>query len=160
MRRSVWALFAAGLLLGGCGTQQEWVLPEPAVAAEWYGDEVDARIDGNVLEIRGTMDADHLRRGGRIWAESGPYFYLFNVHVQRLLESYPDLAAVRAVTVDASGNELARAMLHRDKLNPVRWREALARSSLAQRDGTESPRTIERLIRFGEEHTDYEYSVD
>ncbi len=160
MHRWIWVLLAAGLLLSGCGSSPEWVLPEAAGAAEWFGEDVEARIDGNVLEIRGEMDPEHLRRGGQIWARSGPYFYLFNVHVQRLLESYPDLAAVRAVTVDADGKEVARAMLHREELNPVRWKEALARTSLAQRDGTASPRTVERLIRFGEEHTEFEYAAE
>jgi hypothetical protein len=150
------ALFVT--LLAGCaGGSREWVLPDPETAAAWYGDGAEARIDGNVLEIRGTMDADHLRRGGRIWARSGPYFYLFNVHVQALLEEYPDLAAVRARTFTVEGAEVAQAMLLRDELSPARWREALARASLAQREGTRNPRAVERLIQFGEDHTTYRY---
>jgi hypothetical protein len=146
------------LALGACeAPQREWVLPDPAEAAAWFGDQAEARLSGNLLEIRGTMDEDFLRRGGRIWARSGPYFYLFNVHVQRLFQEYPDLAAVRAIALTPRGEELSRATLHRDALNEFTWRDALARASIAQQQGTESPRRIEELIRFGEDRTEFEY---
>ncbi|MQA91069.1 MAG: hypothetical protein GEU90_12655 [Gemmatimonas sp.] len=155
--------FVVSLLLAlavGCVQDEQtvWILPDPQTVAAWFGDDTEVGIDGNVLEIRGTMNPDYLRRGGRLWARSGPYFYLFNVHVESLLREYPDLAAVRARTFDARGNEVARAMLTRDQLTPGRWREALARTSLAQTQGTDNPRLVERLISFGEDYTDYEYA--
>ncbi|MEX2570158.1 MAG: hypothetical protein WD737_02565 [Gemmatimonadota bacterium] len=158
-----WLGLGAAILLiatgGACSgsDSSDWELPDPEAATEWYGEDVDARLDGNVLEIRGTMNPYHLARGGRIWARGGPYFYLFNVHVQQLLEDYPDLAAVRAVTVDSRGSEVARATLVRSQLSEVRWNQALARASLAQREGSERPRLIEELIAFGEDHTEYSY---
>jgi hypothetical protein len=146
-----------GLLIGCSGEHRDWVLPDPGVAATWFGPGTEASIDGNVLEIRGTMDSEHLRRGGRIWARSGPYFYLFNVHVQQMLHEYPDLAAVRVRTFTAEGDEIAVAMLTRDRLTEPRWREGLARASLAQQEGTSNPRLLERLIQFGEDNTAFEY---
>jgi hypothetical protein len=146
---------------GACASEnRDWVLPDPALVSEWYGNGTEARMDGNVLEIQGSMDPEYLRRGGRLWARSGPYFYLFNVHVQELLREYPDIAAVRAVTSTPDGQEVARAMLHREQLSSVRWREALARASLAATEGTAHPRHVERLILFGEDHTQFEYTRD
>lgn len=147
------------LLAAACTAERgEWVLPDPAAVSAWYGSDAVATIDGNLLEIRGTMDPEFLRRGGSLWARSGPYFYLFNVHVQQLLQDYPDLAGVRATVTDEEGEEIASAMITRADLNEFRWREALARASLAQRDGTRNPRTVERLILFGEEHAaDFSY---
>ncbi|MEX2584106.1 MAG: hypothetical protein WD766_12570 [Gemmatimonadota bacterium] len=164
MNRLMSALRALGvtLLLGAVAAcargEEDWVLPDPGMVTEWFGESAEARLDGNVLEIRGRMEPDHLRRGGRIWARSGPYFYLFNVHVQRILVDYPDVAAVRARTFDQRGQEVATATLSRDRLSEFRWDEALARASLAQQEGTRSPRLVERLISFGEDHTEYTYS--
>lgn len=143
----------------GCGRGEatEPVLPPADSTAAWFGEGTEVRHSGNVLEIRGEIDPDFLRRGGTIWERSGPYFYLFNVRVRDLLRDYPDLAAVRAVTVAPDGRELARALLHRDELSSVQWKEALARASLAQTKGTESPRRIEELIRYGEDHTEFSY---
>jgi len=149
-------VLAAATSCGGNETG-EWQLPDPQTVTEWFGEDTEASLDGNVLEIRGEMDPDHIRRGGTLWIRSGPYFYLFNVHVEQLLRDYPDLAAIRARTFDARGNELARALLHRSELSEIRWNEALARASLAQAEGTENPRLVERLVQFGEDHTEFDY---
>lgn len=148
------------LLSGACSDRgaREPVLPAPDSVVTWFGERTTARLSGNVLEIRGEIDAEFLRRGGRIWERSGPYFYLFNIHIRDILLAYPDLAAVRAITVSPDGRELARAMLHRDELSEIQWKEALARGSLAQTQGTDNPRRIEELIRYGEEHTEFSYS--
>jgi hypothetical protein len=154
---AVGVLVVAGA--AGCApAEREWVMPDPAAVAAWYGPGAEATISGNVVEIRGTIEDDLLRRGGRIWERSGPYFYLFNVHVQALLRDYPDIAAVRAVTFSPGGEELARATLHRSELSEIQWREALGRASLAQSQGTENPRRIEELIRYGEDRTEYRYA--
>jgi hypothetical protein len=135
----------------------ELVLPSTAEVEEWFGEGTSATFNGNLLEIKGPMEDDHLRRGGRLWARSGPYFFLFNVHIRDLMVNYPDIAAVRVTAVTEAGEEIAVATLLRDDMNEFRWREALARSSLAQRDGTQNPRLVERLITFGEDHTDFRY---
>jgi hypothetical protein len=149
----------AAATAGGCASNEnaEWELPDPVTVTGWFGEGTEASLDGNVLEIRGRMNPDHLRRGGRLWIRSGPYFYLFNIHIEQLMRDYPDVAAVRVRTFDDRGNEVARAMLHRSELSEIRWDEALARASLAQVEGTENPRLIERLVDFGEDHTEFEY---
>jgi hypothetical protein len=141
----------------GCAPDRAWVLPDPDEVTGWYGEGTEASLDGNLLEIRGTVEPEHLERGGRIWARSSPYYYLFNVHVRALFQDYPDLAAVRARTFDVEGEEIARATLLRSEMTGPRWDEALARTSLAQQEGTRSPRLVERLTRFGEENTRFEY---
>lgn len=153
-------LCALAALSAACadGDAAEPVLPPADSTAAWFGGSTEVRHSGNVLEIRGEIDPDFLRRGGRIWARSGPYFYLFNVRVRDLLLEYPDIAAVRAVTLSPDGREVARALLHRNELSVVEWKEALARASLAQTHGTESPRRIEELIRYGEDHTEFSYA--
>jgi hypothetical protein len=146
------------IAMNGCEQpDREWVLPDPAEVASWYGEGTEAHFDGNLLEIRGTIDPEFLRRGGRLWARSGPYFYLFNVHIYQLLIDYPDIAAVRATALTESGQELAVATLPRDEMNEPRWQEAMARVAIAQRDGTDNPRMVDRLIQFGEEHTEFSY---
>lgn len=160
MRGSWMVLVLVLAALSGCagGGATEPTLPQPDSVAAWFGEQTEASLSGNVLVIRGRMDPDYLRRGGRIWKRSGPYFYLFNVRVHELLRDYPELAAVRAVTLGPDGAELARAMLYRSELSEIQWKEALARASLAQTQGTENPRRIEQLIDFGEEHTEFRYA--
>ena len=160
--RSLWIswLVMSALLAGGCTSSdaREPLLPESDSVAAWFGAGTEVRLSGNVVEIRGEIDPEYLRRGGEIWKRSGPYFYLFNVHIRDLLLAYPDLAAVRAIAVGPDGAELARAMLHRDELSEIQWKEALARASLAQTQGTDRPRLIEELIRYGEDHTEFRYA--
>lgn len=153
----VMGLFAATAVAGCEPGAREPVLPEPDSVSAWFGEVAEARLNGNVLEIRGRIDPEFLRRGGSLWRQSSPYFYIFNVKIREVLTEYPDVAAVRAITHDGSGEEVARATLHTRSLNEYEWREAVALSSLAQREGTASPRHVAALVRFGEEHTEYEY---
>lgn len=145
------------LLLGCSDAEREMVLPAPDSVAAWFGDGTEARLSGNVLEIRGEVDPDYLRRGGSLWRRSSAYFYLFNPQIRDVLTEYPDLAAVRAITFDGDRGEVARATLHARALNEYEWRDAIALASLAQREGTQHLRHIDALIRFGEEKTEYEY---
>jgi hypothetical protein len=148
------------LLIPACDLLRErpLVLPDADDAAARYSPEATAEVRGNLLQITIPMDAEILRRGGAVWARSGPYFYIFSPATQALFFEYPDLAAVRVITMTEDGEEVARADLHRDTLSEVRWREALARSALAQRDGTDRPSTLLALTRFGEDNTEYEYN--
>lgn len=158
-----WTVALTGVLtvLAACGrAEQEPVLPEPDSIAAWFGEDTETRMNGNVLEIHGQVGPEFLRRGGSLWAKSSPYFFLFNVKVQQTLEQYPDLAAVRAITYDSSGEELARATVRARELNEYEWRDALALASLAQREGTQSPRHVAALVRFGEEKIEYQYRDD
>jgi hypothetical protein len=149
------------LFFAACNGDRELVLPDPEAAAARYSPAAEAEIRGNLLQVTIPMPAEVLRRGGAIWAQSGPYFYLFSPATRELFQEYPDLVAIRVVTLaDPEGEEVARADLHRETLSEVRWREALARSAVAQRDGTERPGTLLALIRFGEDRTDFEYNPE
>lgn len=113
---------------------------------------------GNVVEIRARQDADHLRRGGSLWAKVGPYIYLLSPSTRDLLEEHPGVAAVRVVTIDASGEEIARALLRRDALSDILWRRTHNLLGHALQQGTTQPTRLEDLVRWGEQHTEYEYS--
>jgi predicted small lipoprotein YifL len=149
------------LLLAGCGlgADRPLQMPDAADAAERYGAGAEAEVRGNLLEVRLAMSQE-LLRGGGLWVRSGPYFYLFSPPTRDLFAEYPDLAAIRVVMHTPGGEEVARAELRRDALTEPRWREALFRSAVAQRDGTERPRTLEDLTFFGEDHTDFRYSPE
>lgn len=154
------ALVGISLMMGlaACDLQgRPPVLPETDSLSAWFGEGTETRLNGNVLEIHGTVDTEFFRRGGSLWERSSPYFYLFNVKIRDVVASYPDLAAVRAIAYDGSGDEVARAMLHTRSLNEYEWRNAIALASLAQREGSQNLRHIDALIRFGEEHTEYAY---
>lgn len=115
-------------------------------------------VRGNVAQLEVHQASEQLARGGRLWARVGPYIYLFSEPTRRLFEDYDGLAAVRVITRDPAGDEVARATLERDALNAVTWRRALNIAGLARRDGTERPTLLEDLVEWGEEHTTYEYS--
>jgi len=146
--------------IAGCGDgNRAFHLPPADSAAAAYSGTAEAETSGNLLEVRIEM-AEDMVRGGRIWARSGPYFYLFSPPTRDLFRAYPDLAAVRVVTLTARGEEIARAELRRDALSDPRWTEALGRSAIAQRDGTERPRALEELTFFGEDHTEFRYNPE
>lgn len=152
--------FAFGLVLAGCGPPQELALPTEAEIAERYTieNEREAVLNGNVAELIVYQSSAQLQRGGRLWAQVGPYIFLFSEPTRGLFIDYPGLAAVRVITRDPSGNEVARATLARGTLNEVTWRRALNVAGRARRDGTRRVTLLEELIRWGEERTDFEYS--
>lgn len=164
MRQTKRAALAALVVaaLGGAGCREAESrpveLPRPDSVAAWFGGDTEARLDGRVLELRGTLAPEMLRRGGSLWARSSPYYYLFNVQVRELVVRYPELAGVRAVVAAPDGREIARATLPAGTLNRYEWQRALALASLAQREGTENLRRVEELIEWGEEVTQYEYA--
>jgi hypothetical protein len=150
------AVCVAVLGIAGCEQSSAPVLPDPVEAGERYRETAELR--GNLLEVRVEVPGDRMRGGG-LWARSGPYFYLFSVATRDLFREYPDLAAVRVVTVTERGEEVARAMLTRGDLNEVTWRHALAYASRAQTEGTANPGHVAKLVREGEDAvTEYAYN--
>jgi hypothetical protein len=165
--RSRWPgriLPAAALLVmaTACVEQVDLTVPtaEEVGSAYTYGGEWSAEISGNVavLSIRRTVQ--EIRREGGTWAKAGPYIFLFSRETQQLFEDFPGLAAVRAATITPAGDTVAVALLPRDTLNELTWRRALNISGLARRDGTEEPRRMVELVRFGEDNTQFEYNRD
>ncbi len=124
-----------------------------------YGGSLEAEINGNVAEVTVTQPTDQIRRGGRLWAKVGPYIVLFSEETYQLFEDHPGLAGVRVITRVEGGPEVARALLHRNELSGVLWRRSLNVAGRARRDGTEKVVLIEELIRWGEDHTDFEYNA-
>lgn len=131
---------------------------EQVDSAYVYQGEWEAEVIGNVAEIRITQPPDQLRRGGTLWAKVGPYIFLFSQETRDLFERFNGLAAVRVVTTSSRGEEVARALLHRDELNGITWGHALTASGRARRDGSTRPSRIEDLVNFGEEHTEFQYA--
>lgn len=154
------AITAAAAAPTGCdhARDAELRLPDPDSTEAWFGSDAEVRLDGRVLEISGTLPEGFLERGGVIWQRSGPYFFIFNVHMRELIQEYPDLAAIRAIVHDDSGQELARATLPSGTLTEGAWDEGVRLASRAQTEGTENPRRIEQLIEWAEDRTEYEYA--
>lgn len=159
IRGWVAAAALATLTLGCSGGTEEPVMPAAAEVQSLYGAAVEPEVSGNLVRLRVPMPTG-FERGGTLWARSGPYFYLFTVATRELFSTYPDLAAVEVIASTAEGEEVARARLLRSTLNGVTWPHAIAYASQAQAEGTESPRFVERLMRYGEENTEYEYDPE
>ncbi|HSJ07069.1 MAG TPA: hypothetical protein VK936_10210 [Longimicrobiales bacterium] len=160
------AALALGLWLGAC----DRIMPQPAdlslpdvetVRSTYAGHGLRAefRYSGNVLEMVVQQPPDQLRRGGPLWARVGPYIYLFSPGTRDLFEDHPGLAGVRAITMEGT-TEVARAMLVREALTEIGWRRALNVLGQALEEGTTRPSTMDRLVQFGEQHTEYEYNPD
>lgn len=153
-------LALAALFVAGCQEEAELTLPtvEELEATYLYEGTLSAAMSGNVAEITIVQPEHHLERGGVIWAKVGPYIILFSQETQELFREFPGLAGVRAITESSDGTEVARALLLRATLNDITWRRALHISGLARRDGTQRPALLEDLVRYGEDHTEYEYN--
>jgi hypothetical protein len=135
-------------------------LPDLQEVAELYAERgltAEFRYSGNVVEMVIQQPGDQLRRGGALWARVGPYVYLFSPGTRELFDRYPAVAGVRAITM-AEEDEVARALLVREGLNDYNWRRALAILGEALDQGTARPVTMDRLVKFGEQHTQFEYN--
>jgi hypothetical protein len=120
---------------------------------------VTASVNGNVVEVVVDQPLYQIRRGGTLWAKVGPYVYLFTTETESIFQQFPGVAGVRVITrTSRSNSEVARAFLHRDKLNTITWQRALNIAGKARRDGSNRPVFLEDLVTWGESHTDYGYS--
>ena len=155
------ALAATAVAAGACEETPPTV-PDADAVESYY--EIPSRtsveMNGNVAEIRVDQPGDQLRRGGPIWAKVGPYVYLFSEPTRDLFADYDGLAGVRVTTVAPTGEWVARATLPRSALNGITWQRALNISGHARKSGSQRLTLLEDLIRWGEEHTDFEYNPD
>lgn len=151
-------VLALAALSAAC-EQETLVVPTADEVAEYYQASAEMSFDmsGNVAEITVAQDRRQLRRGGTIWARMTPYMYLFSPGTEQLFMDYNGLAAVRIVTM-AGNDEVARVTLGRTDLNELTWRRTLNISGRARRDGAEQLTLLEDLIRWGEDHTEFEYN--
>jgi len=148
-------------LLGlGCAEPTSDVLPTPAEIEAFYptSRDISVEMNGNVAEISVHQPFDQLERGGPLWAKVGPYIFLFSEGTRDAFERYPLLAGMRVITVAPGGAEIARATLARDELNEIGWRRAISIAGHARVEGSVRVTRIEELVRWGEEHTTFEYS--
>ena len=53
---------------------------------------------------------------------------------------------------------VASALLSRGELSDLLWRRSLNIAGQARRDGTNRMTLLEDLVRWGEDHTEYEYN--
>ena len=155
-RPLAWMLLAA--LLPAC-SEPDLTVPSAGVVESYYpiSAEYVVEMHGNVAVLVVEQEPDHLRRGGALWAKVGPYVYLFSEGTRDLFDDYPGLAGVRVVTRVPEGNEVARAALPRDALNAHTWKRALNLAGHVRTEGTRHVRTLEELIEWGEDHTEFRY---
>jgi hypothetical protein len=140
--------------------EPDLTLPTDAQVAEYFSASqiISAEMLGNVAEITVAQNPDQLRRGGRLWAQMGPYIYLFSEPTQSLFRDFGGLAGVRIVT-RVGRAEVARALLARPTLNDLTWRRALNVAGRARLEGTQRLTLLEDLIEFGEDHTEFTYNA-
>lgn len=151
-------LLLAAFAATGC-EEPDLTLPTEEQVAEYFSATriSSTRMAGNVAEISIAQSPDQLRRGGRIWAQVGPYIYLFSEPTLELFRDFGGLAGVRVVTTVGTA-EVARATLPRTALNELTWKRALNVAGRARLEGTERITLLEDLIVFGEDHTTFTYN--
>lgn len=160
---------ASILALWGCDQVRGFFAEETPTAptaeevAPYYAEHrgvIDSQMNGNVFELRVRQPYEQVQRGGSLWARVGPFVYLMTPSTRSLFQDFPGVAGVRVITVLPDGEEVARAMLRRDALTDVRWRRTLNILGHALSEGRESPRLLEELTEWGEEHTEFRYNPD
>jgi hypothetical protein len=153
-------LLTLPLAAGGCREAPDRTLPTAEDVVQYYSyqDGLEARVTGNVVEVIAFQPSAQLRRGGTLWAKVGPYILLFTEETHKLMEDHPGVAGVRVVTRLRDGTEVARALLSRTELTGVLWRRSLNIAGKARLEGTAHPSLLQDLVRWGEEHTVYEYN--
>jgi hypothetical protein len=162
--RTAALLLLLAVLLPACDRilpqRQDLTLPDIEDVRRVYAQhsvQAEFRYSGNVVEMLIQQPPEQLRRGGALWARVGPYIYLFSPGTRQLFEDYPGLAGVRAITMTGE-EEVARALLGRETLNDVTWRRAYSTWAQALEQGTERPSLLDRLVQYGEQHTEYQYN--
>ncbi|MDG2281884.1 MAG: hypothetical protein P8L45_02125 [Longimicrobiales bacterium] len=145
-------------LLVGC-TREELALPSEDAIVEAFQSErpLSGEVTGNVAVLYVEQSFQQLRRGGNLWAKVGPYIFLFSAEAQRLFDGYPGLVGIRVETRVGDAT-VASAVLMRDELSDLQWRRSLNIAGLARGDGTNRMTLLEDLVRWGEDHTLYEYN--
>ncbi len=156
---------AMSLILGisGCEVETNLVLPSESEAGAHYAGSSDltVRVSGNIVEVTVDQPLGQVRRGGSLWAKVGPYIYLFTDETEALLRAYPAVSGVRVITRTGRDDvEVARAFLHRGSLNELTWRRARNIAGRARTEGTQRPVLLEDLVKWGQDHTEYDYSSE
>ena len=150
------------LLLSGACAPEEPDHPVPGAAEiealyVWEGD-LSVEMSGNVAQVTVTLDPAQYRRGGDLWAKAFPYIFIFSGGTRDAFDENPGLGGVRVLAAHPNGEIISQALLSREVLNELTWNRALRISQEARQEGTERPSTMQDLVRWGEDHTEFEYN--
>ena len=157
-----WAGVAvAGSVIAACeGSEAPTVTPTASEVQSYYEYEGDLSVEmsGNVARVVVVIGRDEYRMGGRVWAMASPYIFLFSSATQGVFQDFSGLGGVRVIVQYPDESILAQALLERGELSDVTWQMALNITGNARIQGTESPGFMRDLIRYGEEHTEFNYN--
>lgn len=123
-----------------------------------YEGNLSVEMSGNVAQVTVEVDPEPYRRGGDLWAKSMPYIFLFSSATRAALEEHTGLGGVRVITRHPNGDMMAQALLERDALRGRAWDQALSIAGQARTGGTARPGLMRDLVRWGEDHTEFEYN--
>ena len=112
---------------------------------------------GGLATSSKSVSSSQLRRGGALWAKVGPYIFLFSEEARGLFAAYPGLAGIRVET-RVGRAPVASALLARGEVSDLLWRRSMNIAGHARRDGTDRVTLLEDLVRWGEDHTTFEYN--
>ena len=149
--------------IAGCQVDQSPLVTPSASDVETYFEydgSLAVSMSGNVAQVTVVIDQEEYRMGGRVWAMASPYIFLFSPATKEAFEDYSGLGGVRVIVQYEDSGILAQALLERSELNEVTWQRALNVVGQARTQGTESPGYMRDLIRWGEEHTDFQYNPE
>ncbi|MEX2532097.1 MAG: hypothetical protein WD960_15135 [Gemmatimonadota bacterium] len=155
--------FLALALVIGCQPGQEEHPPPAAEEVEphfTFAGGVSIEISGNVARVTVPFDPEEYARGGDLWAKAMPYIFLFSPGSRDAFEAHPGLAGIRVLSQHPNGDIIAEALLSRGNLNQLTWQRAINIAGAARQEGTDRPGTMQTLVEWGEDHTDFEYNPD
>jgi len=161
-------LFLIGTLIlaamVGCdsGDDSELRTPSANEVAAYYraAGDFSVEMSGNVAQLTATIDRDTYLMGGELWARASPYIFLFSSATQAAMSEHPGLGGIRMIVRYRDGSMVAQAMLDRTTMPAGRWSQALAVSARARSEGSERPGFMRDLVRWGEDHTHFEYNPE
>lgn len=124
------------------------------------GGEIDVTMSGNVARVTVTLDPESYRAGGTTWARAIPYLFLFTVSTRDAFREHPGLGGVRVRTRHPGGDIMAEALLERGALSDRNWTRAINQAGEARQEATQRPGLMMNVIRWGEDHTDFQYNPE
>jgi hypothetical protein len=156
-------LLLAAFSVSACGSDSELPgPPSPSQVAAYYDytGEISVEMSGNVAQVIVRIDRDDFRAGGEVWAKASPYIFLFSPGTRQAFADHPGLGGVRVIVRYGDGTLVAQALLERGELTEGAWTRALNVAGQARTQGSERPGFMRDLVRWGEDHTTFQYNPD
>jgi hypothetical protein len=123
-----------------------------------YAGGLEVEISGNVAQITVRYDPAQFERGGNLWAKAFPFIFLYSPATRDAFQEHPGLGGVRVIGEHPNGDIVAQALLSRGVLNEITWRRAINIAGRARQEGTTRPALMQELVRWGEDHSEFEYN--